>query len=90
MALGGIDVPFANGNLPAFAPLLGDLEPIRGLAGSMQDAWVSFATNGTPSSPTLPEWPEFDTDERAMMVFNTTSQVRPDADRRFADAWHGA
>ena len=31
-AMHGIDVPFANGNLRAFEPLLGDLEAIRDLA----------------------------------------------------------
>lgn len=40
------------------------------LSEKIQDAWLSFAKNGDPSHDGIPEWPAYDTDKRAVMVFN--------------------
>ncbi len=88
-AMHGIDVPFANRNLEAFAPLLGDLEPLRELSDTVSDAWVNFATHGKPSAANMPTWQPFDTERRATMVFDTKVELQHDVDRALRDLWYG-
>ena len=84
----GIDVPFANRNLEAFAPLLGDLPPLRGLADTVSDAWVNFARHGEPAAAGMPTWQPFDTEQRATMVFDTRVGLQHDVDRAPRDVWY--
>ncbi|CAN7336198.1 carboxylesterase/lipase family protein [Rhizobacter sp. LjRoot28] len=39
------------------------------LADQLASAWVSFAATGNPNSPATPDWPAFDTQRRATLVF---------------------
>ena len=74
-AVHGLVIPFVfdtlDPNLPLFGTLLGE-DPPRQPADTMHAAWVSFAANGNPG------WPTYDTDHRATMRFNTSSQVVDD------------
>lgn len=88
-AMHGIDVPFANQNLEAFAPMLGDLEPIRALADTVSDAWVNFARDGKPRATSMPDWQPFDATDRATMVFNSSIELAHDVDRNLRDIWYG-
>jgi carboxylesterase type B len=88
-AMHGIDIPFANQNLDAFSHLLGGIEPLRGMADAVSDAWVNFAKTGKPSSSNLPEWEPFETEKRATMVFNTASEVQYDVDKEMREIWDG-
>jgi para-nitrobenzyl esterase len=36
----------------------------------MSHAWAEFARSGRPSHGELPEWPAYDLEERALMVFD--------------------
>ena len=86
-AMHGIDVPFANGNLDAFAPLLGDVEAVRGLADTVAETWVNFARHGVPSAPGLPVWEPFGADSRANMTFDTAIELQHDVDRGRRAIW---
>ena len=88
-AMHAIEVPFVNRNLEAFAPLLGDLEPLRELADTVSDTWVNFAKHGKPSASNMPEWQPFDAAQRATMVFDTSVELRYDVDRALRDVWYG-
>ena len=88
-AMHGLDVPFVNQNLEAFAPLLGDLEPLRELADTVSDAWVNFARHGEPFASSMPAWQPFDTEQRATMVFDTIIELQYDVDRALRDVWYG-
>ncbi|MEM7138666.1 MAG: carboxylesterase/lipase family protein [Myxococcota bacterium] len=46
-------------------------DPLPGeLVGQMMDAWLSFAETGNPNHPDLPEWPAYELDARATMLFD--------------------
>ena len=53
------------------------------LARAMHDAWVSFARTGDPG------WEPYETDRRAVMVFDERSEVRPDPDGDRRAVWDG-
>jgi para-nitrobenzyl esterase len=80
-----LELPFMWGSLdlPGISMLVGDDAP-ESLSHAMQDAWLAFARTGDPGHPGLPEWPAYDPDRRATMVFDATSEVHhdPEADRR--------
>lgn len=48
------------------------------LRDSMMDAWTSFARDGKPSSPSLPQWPAYSVTERATMRFDSYSSIERD------------
>ncbi|MBE9372952.1 carboxylesterase/lipase family protein [Saccharopolyspora sp. HNM0983] len=48
------------------------------LSERMFAAWIAFARTGNPNAPGLPEWPRYDTERRAVMVFDAESEVRHD------------
>lgn len=54
------------------------------LSERMFAAWIAFARTGNPNTPGLPEWPRYDTDERAVMVLDAEPEVQhdPHTDRR--------
>lgn len=62
------------------------------LADQLAGAWMSFAATGNPNSAVTPDWPAFDTDRRACLVFagdsrGTAAQDDPrGAFRRFWSA----
>lgn len=82
-AFHGADMMFAFGNIDRFPRTLGEkdgqLAPsTRALSDGFSDAIVSFAKTGVPSSDKLPEWPEYDADQRRTMVLDKESAVVSD------------
>ncbi len=64
----GLDLGFVFDTLGSGAPMAGDTAPAE-LATQMHDAWVRFAIDGTPG------WQPWTPDDRAVMTFDTASQV---------------
>ncbi len=50
-------------------------EKERSLSTSMMDAWVNFARTGNPNHQNLPEWKEYDSNTRAIMIFDVKSEL---------------
>ncbi|MDQ1374750.1 MAG: para-nitrobenzyl esterase [Actinomycetota bacterium] len=59
----------------------------RALAATMHEAWATFARTGTPSAPGLPDWPAYDTERRATMIFDATCRVEDDPGAADREAW---
>jgi len=45
------------------------------LTTNMHTAWVAFIKTGDPNTPTLPQWPTYNSSTRQVMVFDTTDTV---------------
>jgi para-nitrobenzyl esterase len=61
----------------------------KAVEDAMSEAWLAFARTGNPNHPGMPAWPTYDTNTRAVMVFNATTTVVNDprsAERRI---WEG-
>jgi para-nitrobenzyl esterase len=72
----GIELPFVFGTFDApLARLSGDGDDARALFAAVQDAWLSFAKTGRPSSASLPEWPVYDADRRSTMTLGAACAV---------------
>jgi len=57
-----------------------DPEKNQSIAAQMHHAWISFARSGNPNTNALPNWPEYDLNERATMLFHTDSRIVNDPD----------
>jgi para-nitrobenzyl esterase len=85
-----LEVPFAFNNLdrPGVDVFLGEGPTPQHVAEAMHGAWTSFIRTGNPNCRALPDWPPYDTERRATMVFDDTSAVIDDpggAERRLWD-----
>lgn len=74
----GLDVPFVFDNAAITPHMVGEGAGQLALADTMSRAWVAFARSGDPNVTGLPEWPRFDLERRATMVFNRDSRVVDD------------
>jgi para-nitrobenzyl esterase len=74
----GLDVPFIFDNAAITAHLVGTGADQLALASRMSDAWIAFARTGNPNLKGLPEWPVFDLQRRATMMFDTQIRVVDD------------
>ena len=61
----------------------------RRVAQTMQDMFVTFARGGTPSLPTLPDWPSYQPGRRAVMLIGPESTVQLDPAPERRGAWQG-
>ena len=87
-----LEIPFAWNTLDTGMSQLftGPVDDaMRELASSMHGAWASFARTGTPSARGLPEWPAYDEERRATMVFDVPCRVEDDPDGVDREAWAG-
>ena len=51
------------------------------VADIMADTWISFAKNGNPNNPALPNWPAYGLEDRHVMVLDTDPTLVKDARR---------
>jgi para-nitrobenzyl esterase len=69
----GAEIVYVIGNfhLASFTPQIEDLR----LAETMSGYWVRFATAGDPNGEGLPEWPAYDLENEAHMIFGDTLSI---------------
>lgn len=73
-----LDLPLMFGSVEKARAFVGEgTEPNR-VADQMTSAWIAFAKTGDPNTPGLPEWPRYDTERRATMLFDAQSRVADD------------
>ena len=51
------------------------------LAHKMSAAWAAFARTGSPNHPDLPQWPAFNSTDRATMILGNECKVVNDPNR---------
>lgn len=78
-----IGLVFDNTQLPSART--GHGTEARHLAGRMADAFIQLARTGSPAGGDLPDWPHYDLDRRATMIFDRRCRIEQDprgAERR--------
>ncbi len=74
-----LEIPFVWNTLETsmFRGLIGSNPPNQ-LARRMHASWIAFAHTGNPNTPSLPDWPAYDQDRRATMLFAEQCSVADD------------
>jgi para-nitrobenzyl esterase len=80
------DLAFWFDNIDLCVQATGGGEDARKLASQMSRALVAFARVGDPNHDGIPKWTPFSEGNRAMMIWDTTSEVRIDPDREARQA----
>ncbi len=75
------DLAFWFDNIDLCVQATGGGEEARTLASQMSRALVAFARTGDPNHDGLPKWAPFTESNRAMMIFDSTSEVKIDPDK---------
>src|SRR5262247_3471642 len=72
-----LEIPFVFDTLARSTSFVGDAPPQQ-LADRMSDTWLAFARSGDPNNQAIPNWPRYEADRRATMVFNIETSVADD------------
>ncbi len=70
-----LDIPFMFNNVDKAVALTGDSSEARALEDRMSSSWIAFARTGDPNNETVPNWPAYDNETRATMVFDAETRV---------------
>jgi len=73
-----LEIPLMFDNVETARNFVGGGDEPQRLADQMSEAWLAFARTGNPATPALPDWPAYDPNRRATMVFNLESRVVDD------------
>jgi para-nitrobenzyl esterase len=76
-----LDIPFMFANVDKAVALTGDGPEARELENQMASTWVAFARTGNPNNDAVPQWPRYETERRAAMVFDVPPRVQNDPNR---------
>ncbi len=76
-----LDIAFVFDNVARSTSYTGpETAETQRMADLMADAWISFARTGNPNTAALPQWPTYDADTRATMIFDIEPEVVEDPD----------
>jgi para-nitrobenzyl esterase len=87
-----LELPFVFGTLesPTFKELVVQITPeTKTISDKMMDAWIAFARTGNPNHGKIPEWPSYDAEKRATMVFGEECKVENALFDKERAAWDG-
>jgi len=59
------------------------------LSHQMHQAWTAFVRGETPSAPSVPSWPQYDSINRPTMVFDTQNHVEQKSQEAELRLWDG-
>jgi para-nitrobenzyl esterase len=74
-ALHTVEIPFVFDNTDLAPFEVGTGPELHPLADKISNAWVAFARTGNPNHKGLPNWPAFNTSDRATMILNTDCKL---------------
>ncbi|HEX7038372.1 MAG TPA: carboxylesterase/lipase family protein [Pseudomonadales bacterium] len=73
-----LEIPFVFANVDKAVALTGDSKAARRLEHAMASSWIAFARTGNPENDAVPEWPRYDAERRATLVFGDEPHVVDD------------
>ncbi|MFB3167830.1 carboxylesterase/lipase family protein [Neobacillus sp. 179-C4.2 HS] len=87
-----LEIPFVFNTLdtPNTENFTGSSPEREFVASQMHQAWINFARNGNPNSEGLPEWPQYNLNDRSTLIFNIESVVENDPNRKERMIWEQA
>lgn len=59
----------------------------RRMCDALASTWLAFAKTGDPNNPHIPEWPRFDSLQRATLVFDRNTRVEGDPHGALRKLW---
>ncbi len=84
-----MEIPFVFGTLNEFRlEFYPESNPeTTSLSGKIMDCWISFARAGNPNHNGIPNWPKYDKNTRATMIFDKTVKLENDPYGEERAAW---
>jgi para-nitrobenzyl esterase len=84
-----LEIPFVWSTLdqPGISTFTGNAADRFKVSEVMHRAWIAFARNGDPNSETLSDWPKYELNNRATMLFNTECHIVHDPDQEYRKKW---
>jgi para-nitrobenzyl esterase len=76
------EIPYVFNNAALVNTATGGGSDALALGNKMSEAWINFARTGRPSAAGLPEWPAYTEKSGSTMVFDTTTRVADQLDRK--------
>jgi para-nitrobenzyl esterase len=73
-----LDIPLVFDNTHVEGALSGSGPEARAVAAAMSETLLAFARDGDPNNRTIPDWPQYDLDDRATLIFDTEIAVEND------------
>jgi para-nitrobenzyl esterase len=72
-----LELPFVFGTLdaPTMDRFAGSGPEAERLAERMMQAWIAFAREGDPGTADLPDWPAYDAERRATLIFDREPEL---------------
>jgi para-nitrobenzyl esterase len=86
-AMHGLTIPFVCDNISNTYIMAHDMPEAHALAGKMNAAWIAFTRSGNPNTKEIPEWPAYNTETRATMIFDNVCRVENDPERDLRLLW---
>lgn len=80
-ALHCMEIPFTMNNIARCEEMTGGGRDAYTLADKMSQAWINFARSGNPNHKGLPNWPTYNEQTGATMMFDVTPTVRNHPDK---------
>ena len=80
-----MEIPFVFNNADLHASMTGGGKEAVELADKMSQAWINFARTGDPNAEGLPQWPAYNPEEGAMMIFDNRCEVRYNHDKELME-----
>ena len=72
------EIPFIFGTTAAARGCIGDGADLPRMTRLMMATWGAFARSGNPSTPALPDWPEYEAEGRRTMILDLEPGVARD------------
>jgi para-nitrobenzyl esterase len=82
-----MEMPFVFNNVEPTIGIIGDNPNRIPLAANASGAWVAFARSGNPNHKGLPNWPTYNKEKRATMIFDAECKVENDPFGEERQAW---
>ncbi|KAB7732430.1 carboxylesterase family protein [Rudanella paleaurantiibacter] len=80
-----MELPFVFDNISRCEEMTGGGKEAHLLADRMSRAWVAFARTGNPNHKGLPNWPAYNPQTGATMLFDNTCQVKNNPDKELLE-----